>query len=66
VLHSQLDPKINKIKEIPKNSDLFFFSEEKYIEENPSAYDEERLQILREWPTLDSIYEFLKAFYDIA
>jgi len=29
-------------KEIQKNSDLFFFSEEKYIEEKPEEFDESR------------------------
>ena len=26
-------------KEIPEDSDLFFFSEEKYIKEKPEAFD---------------------------
>jgi len=53
-------------KEIPKGSDLHFFSEEKYIEEKPDEFDESRKTLLRETPSVDNIYEFMKALYDCA
>ena len=48
------------------SSDLFYFSEEKYIKEKPEAFDEQRLILLRETPTVENIYEFVKALYDCA
>ncbi len=53
-------------KEIPKGSDLHFFSEEKYIEEKPEEFDESRKALLRETPSVENIYEFMKALYDCA
>ena len=53
-------------KEISKDSELHFFSEEKYIEEKPEEFDEARRKLLRETPSVDNIYEFMKALYDCA
>ena len=47
-------------------SDLYFFSEEKYIKENPRDFSNERIAILREMPTPERIYDFIKAIYDLA
>lgn len=35
ILHSQLSEDSNSSKDIPKGSDMYFFSEEKYIDEKP-------------------------------
>jgi hypothetical protein len=40
-------------KEVPQDSELFFFSEEKYILEKPEAFDPERIAMLRETPTIE-------------
>ncbi len=40
ILHSQLIEDQGNVKVIPKESELFFFSEEKYILEKPEAFDE--------------------------
>jgi len=40
-------------REIPEDKDLFFFSEEKYIKEKPDAFDQQRIALLRETPTVD-------------
>jgi hypothetical protein len=40
-------------KEIPEYSDLFFFSEEKYIKEKPEAFDQQRISLLRETPQIE-------------
>jgi len=53
-------------KIIPANSDLAFFSEEKYIAEKPEDFDETRKALLRETPSVENIYEFMKALYDCA
>ena len=53
-------------KQIMSQSDLYFFCEEKYISEKPEAFDEQRLALLRETPTVDNIYEFIQALYDCA
>lgn len=53
-------------KTLAKGSDLHFFSEEKYIEEKPDEFDEARKSLLRETPSIDNIYEFMKALYDCA
>lgn len=53
-------------KEIPEDSDLFFFSEEKYIKEKPEAFDQCRISLLRETPPVEHILDFIKALYDCA
>jgi hypothetical protein len=40
-------------KEIPMESELFYFSEEKYILEKPEAFDPDRIAMLRETPTVE-------------
>lgn len=66
IIHSQLLEDMGLGKKIPEDSDLFFFSEEKYIKEKPEEFDEQRKALLRETPTVDNIYEFMKALYDCA
>lgn len=39
ILHSQMLEDLNQGKQIEKDSELFFFSEEKYIEMKPEAFD---------------------------
>lgn len=53
-------------KVIPKDSDLYYFSDEKYINEKPDEFEEERKELLNETPSVDNIYEFIKALYDCA
>eukprot|EP00355_Strombidium_rassoulzadegani_P008650 CAMPEP_0168614850 /NCGR_PEP_ID=MMETSP0449_2-20121227/4196_1 /TAXON_ID=1082188 /ORGANISM="Strombidium rassoulzadegani, Strain ras09" /LENGTH=219 /DNA_ID=CAMNT_0008655561 /DNA_START=80 /DNA_END=739 /DNA_ORIENTATION=+ len=66
ILHSQMLEDQNQGKKIEKDSELFFFSEEKYIQEKPDAFDSQRIQLLRETPTIENILEFIKALYDCA
>lgn len=47
-------------------SDVYFFSEEKYISEKPEEFDEARRALLRETPTTENIFEFTKALYECA
>jgi len=60
LLHSNLLDDIQDGKTIPKNSDLYFFSEDKYINENPNNFDEERIRLLRKLPSLDDISNFIE------
>lgn len=57
---------MNQGKQIEKDSELFFFSEEKYIQQNPDDFDAQRLNQLRETPTIENISEFVKALFDCA
>jgi len=66
ILHSQILEDQSMDKSIPEDSELFFFSEEKYIKEKPEEFDEQRKALLRETPTVENIYEFMKALYDCA
>lgn len=43
MIYSQMSGDKKKLIEISKDSDLYFFNEEKYIQNNPDAYDEERI-----------------------
>ncbi len=66
ILQSQMMEDGSVGKQIMSHSDLYFFCEEKYISEKPEAFDEQRLALLRETPTVDNIYEFVQALYDCA
>lgn len=66
IIHSQMQEDHSIGKQIMSHSDLYFFCEEKYINEKPEAFDEERLALLRETPTVDNINEFIQALYDCA
>lgn len=66
ILHSQMLEDQNQGKKIEQESELFFFSEEKYILEKPDAFDSQRIALLRETPTIENILEFIKALYDCA
>ena len=66
ILHSQMVEDESSGKQIEQGSDLQFFSEEKYIDEKPDEFDEQRKSLLRETPSVENIYEFIKALYDCA
>ena len=53
-------------KTFDEESDLYFFSEEKYIKEKPESFDEKRIELLWETPKVENINEFMKALYDCA
>lgn len=64
ILNSQILEDAAEPTKIDENSDLFFFSEEKYIKERPEEYNESRKALLREMPTIESITEFMNALYE--
>lgn len=53
-------------KELDPNNELYYFSEEKYIEERPEEFDEKRKEKLRTPPTQEDMAEYLQALYDCA
>ena len=60
LLHSNLIEDLQDGKLISSKSDLYFFSEDKYINENPNAFDEDRISLLRKTPTQDDIGGFIE------
>jgi hypothetical protein len=63
LLHSNLMEDVQEEKTIHPRSELYFFSEEKYISDNPSAFDEDRVALLRKTPTPDDISGFIEVIY---
>ena len=45
---------------IDRNSDMWHFSEEKYILEYPELFDEDRIELLSSEPTVSDISEFIE------
>ena len=64
LLLTTLEEDLEDGKTIPVKSPLYYFSEEKYIAENPDDYDDDRLEILRAVPSEDDISAFLGALYE--
>jgi hypothetical protein len=60
IIHSQIleDGKIGKT--ISPKSELYYFSEDKYIQENPSNFDESRIKMLKSVPTELEIAELME------
>ncbi|OMJ69773.1 hypothetical protein SteCoe_32408 [Stentor coeruleus] len=66
IIHSQMLEDSSLGREIQSTSDLFYFSEEKYIREHPEMFDEQRRALLRKTPSVDDIFEFMRALYECA
>lgn len=64
ILQTQLSEDTNLGKNISKESDLYFFSEDKYIEENRPFFDQKRIDNIRKTPTVDEIEDFIEALYN--
>jgi len=65
IIHSQIleDGKIGKT--ISQKSELYYFSEDKYIQENPNNFDENRIKMLKAVPTEFDIAELIEVIYTI-
>lgn len=57
---------MSKGRTISPESECFFFSEEKYMLAKPEAFPDHRIAILKETPTTDKIFGFIKALYGCA
>ena len=66
LIHSNLLDDMQDGKTISTKSDLYYFSEDKYINENPQNFEEERVNLLRKTPTQEDIAGFIEALYDLA
>ena len=66
VLQSQMVEDCKLGKKLNPTSENYFFSEEKYIKEKPDQFDDARLTLLRTTPSVENIYEFIKALFDCA
>jgi hypothetical protein len=60
IIQSQLIEDIQLGKTISTRSDLYYFSENKYIEETPSFFDETRINLIRKTPSLEEISDFIE------
>lgn len=60
ILHSQLIEDRELGKKISPNSDLYCFSEDKYINDFPCYFDEQRIEYITKVPELEEISEFIE------
>jgi len=60
LIHSNLIEDLQEGKTINPKSDMYFFSEDKYISENPNVFDEDRIALLRKTPTMEDISGFIE------
>ena len=60
LLSSNLMEDLEEKKTISPKSDLYYFSEEKYMKEMPELFDEERKSLLRKIPSIDDISGFIE------
>lgn len=65
-LYSNITEDMIDGKVIQINSDMYYFSEEKYIAENPNDFEEDRITKIRKTPSKDEIAEFINAVTDSA
>jgi hypothetical protein len=60
ILQSQLLEDMQLGKTVSPKSDLYFFSEEKYVREFPNSFDEENLKLIRKTPSQEEINDFIE------
>lgn len=60
IIQSQLIEDIHLGKTISQRSDLYYFSENKYIDESPNFFDETRINLIRKTPSLEEISDFIE------
>jgi hypothetical protein len=60
ILQSQVLEDSQLGKKISSNSDLYYFSEEKYVTDYPECFDERRIELLKKTPSLEEIIEFIE------
>ena len=60
LLHSNLIEDLQEGKTISTKGELYYFSEGKYINENPDSFDEERINLLKKTPTQEDISGFIE------
>ena len=64
MLYTQLSEDKTLTKKISEKSDLYYFSEEKYIKEYPQFFDRQKIENIQKEPTIDEIIDFIEALYN--
>ena len=64
LLKTQLNEDNTMTKRISEESDLYYFSEEKYIKEFPQYFDQQKIENIHKIPTADDIMDFIEALYN--
>jgi len=64
MLFTQLSEDKTLTKKISEKSDLYYFSEEKYIKEYPQFFDRQKIENIQKEPTIDEIIDFIEALYN--
>jgi hypothetical protein len=64
MLYTQLSEDKTLTKKISEKSELYYFSEEKYIKEYPQYFDRQKIENIRKEPTIDEIIDFIEALYN--
>ena len=64
MLFTQLSVDKTLTKKISEKSDLYYFSEEKYIKEYPQYFDRQKIENIQKEPTIDEIIDFIEALYN--
>jgi hypothetical protein len=64
MLFTQLTEDKTLTKKISEKSDLYYFSEEKYIKEYPQYFDLQKIENIHKEPTIDEIIDFIEALYN--
>ena len=64
MLFTQLSEDKTLTKKISEKSDLYYFSEEKYIKEYPQYFDLQKIENIQKEPTIDEIIDFIEALYN--
>jgi len=60
LLHSNLIEDLQEGKTISTKGELYYFSEDKYINENPEYFDEERIKLLKKTYSQEDISGFIE------
>lgn len=60
IIQSQLLEDMQLGKTVSSKSDLYFFSEDKYVNEFPNCFDEERIRLLKKTPSQEEINDFIE------
>ena len=64
MIYTQLTEDKALTKKISEKSDLYYFSEEKYIKEYPQYFDRQKIENIQKEPTIDEIIDFIDALYN--
>ena len=64
MIFTQLTEDKTLTKKISEKSDLYYFSEEKYIKDYPQFFDRQKIENIHKEPTIDEIIDFIEALYN--